>query len=124
MKKRDLIIIAAVLAVALAAALVSARLLHGGGAKDMVDIKVNGQLYESVPLDENRVVEVRQDSGAVNHIEIKNGAVRMLDANCANQDCIRMGTMSADHPGAMFGVIVCLPHRVSVELRLADGAVG
>lgn len=124
MRKRDMIIIAAALALALIAAVVSSRGLHRGGAEDMVDIKVDGQLYESVPLNEDQVIEIKQDNGAINHIEIKDGTVHMLDANCANQDCVRMGSMSAIHPGPRFGVIVCLPNRVSIELRLASEEKG
>ncbi|SBW11053.1 conserved exported hypothetical protein [uncultured Eubacteriales bacterium] len=119
MKKRDIIIIGAVLAVA-AALFAGAWLLARQGAEDYVNIYVGGELYKSVPLDEDQVVEVSQNGGLVNHIEIKDGVVRMLDANCSNQDCVDMGPMSAEHPGLMFGVIVCLPHQVSVELRLAS----
>lgn len=124
MKKRDILIIAAVLAVALIAAVVSFRLLHRGGAEDLVNIYVDGELYKSVPLAEDQVIEVSQDGGQMNHIEIKDGVVRMLDSNCSNQNCVAMGPMSAEHPGLRFGVIVCLPHRVSVELLLASEEKG
>lgn len=120
MKKRDIIIIAAVLVVALAAAAVSFRFMYRGGPEDMVDIKINGEIYESVSLNEDKVVEIEQAGGFVNHIEIKDGVARMLDSNCGNQDCVGMGSMSAENPGLMFGFIVCLPHQVSIELRLAS----
>lgn len=125
MKKRDIIIIAAVLVVAAAAALFSYSYLHrGSGPEDYVNISVNGKLYEADPLSEDKVIEIDQGNGMINRIEIKNGVVRMLDSNCANQDCVNMGSMSAEDPGIMFGNIVCLPHQVSIELRLASEEQG
>lgn len=119
MKRRDIIIIASVLAVALLAVAVNRYFFRGGGGEqDVVDIRVDGQLYQRLPLDEDTVIEVKQDSGAVNHIEVKDGAAFMRDSTCSNQNCVHMGSISAEDP--MLGVIVCLPNRVSVELHLAD----
>lgn len=121
MKKRDMIIIAAVLLAAAAAALFSySYLRRGGGVEDYVNISIGGRLYEAAPLGEDKIIEIDQGNGMINHIEIKDGVVRMLDSNCANQDCVNMGSMSAGDPGIMFGNIVCLPHQVSIELRLAS----
>lgn len=118
MKKRDILIVLAVLVLA-GALFAGGRLLSGREAEDRVNIYLGTQIYKTVPLHEDAVVEVKQDDGKINHIEIKGGVVRMRDANCSNQDCVHMGSMSAEDPGLMFGVIVCLPHQVSVELRLA-----
>lgn len=122
MKKRDIIIIAAILAVALAAfGIISAVMSRQeGGPEDMVYIYVKDQLYEADPLDEDKTVEIDQGDGIVNHVEIKDGKVRMLDSTCDNQNCVGMGSMSEEDPGPMFNFIVCLPHQVSIELRLAS----
>ena len=118
MKKRDILIIAAVLVLAVGLYGVS-QLVMRQGPEDSVNIYIGNQLYERHSLREDTVVEVKQGD-LVNHIEIKDGVVRMLDANCGNQDCVHMGSMSAKDQGLMFGVIVCLPHQVTVELRLAE----
>lgn len=123
MKKRDIMILAAVLAVA-GVFLAAGYLISHQGAEDRVNIYVGNQLFESVLLTEDRVVAVEQDGGYSNHVEIKDGVVRMLDSNCANQDCLQMGAMSAENPGLRFGSIVCLPHQVTVELRLANEELG
>lgn len=117
MKKRDIFILAGVLAVAAVLFAASYFVTHQGTG-NFVEIYVGNALYTSVPLNEDTVVEVGQDDGGVNHVEVRDGTVRMLDSNCANQDCVRMGTISAEDEGIHFGTIVCLPHKVTVELRL------
>lgn len=122
MKKRDMIIIGAILVVAVAAfGIISYVMSHQeGGLEDMVYIYVKDQLYEADPLNEDKTIEIDQGNGIVNHVEIKDGKVRMLDSTCDNQNCVGMGSMSKDDPGPMFNFIVCLPHQISIELRLAS----
>lgn len=126
MKKRDIIIIAAILVLAAAAFGIISVVMAGqeGGAEDFVYIYVNDQLYEADPLNEDKVIEIDQGNGVINHVEIKDGQVRMLDSSCGNQNCVGMGSMSKDNPGPMFNFIVCLPHQVSIELRLASEEQG
>ena len=121
MKKRDILIIIVVLAVAVGL-LAARQFLTAGGEEDRVEVYLDSKLYQSLPLDQNTVLEIKQDDGGFNLVEIKDGVVRMMDANCPGQDCVHMRPMSADDLGSKFGVIVCLPHRVSLELHLAGGA--
>ena len=118
MKKRDIIIIAAVVVVAAALFGVSWLLTHQG-TEDYIKVTIGNTPYQDYPLNEDKLIEIKQGKN-VNHIEIKDGAVRMKDSNCGNQDCVHMGSMSAEDPGMMFGVIVCLPHQVTIELHLAS----
>lgn len=122
MKKRDMIIIAAVVIVA-AALFAAGWFITHQGPEDYVNIYVGNTLYESDLLNEDKVVEIKQGDYE-NHIEIKDGVVRMKDSNCSNQDCVGMGSMSAEDQGIMFGIIVCLPHQVTIELRLASEEQG
>lgn len=122
MKKRDIIIIAAVLALAAVLFAVNWFMTHQG-PEDYIDIRVGGTLYQSASLNEDQVIEVKQGENT-NHIEIKDGVVCMKDSNCSNQDCVAMGSMSAEDEGVMFGIIVCLPHQVSIELHLASEEQG
>ena len=68
---------------------------------------------------EAHVVRVTQPDGAVNEIANTGSAVSMAEANCHNQDCVRMGEVTRDNYElrVMGGFIVCLPHRLSVEVR-------
>ena len=46
-------------------------------------------------------------------------AVRMEHANCEGQDCVQMEEITRDNleTRVMFGMIICLPHRLSVEVK-------
>lgn len=122
MKKRDVIIIVAVLAVAFAAFMaVSLLQSRENAVEDFVYIYVNDTLYEADPLDEDKLIEIDQGSGMVNHIQIKDGKVYMADSTCDNQDCVDQGSMDEENVDTrpMRNWVVCLPNGISIELRLA-----
>lgn len=122
-RKKDLLIIALVLAVAAAAygAMLIAR--SGQTAGGTVDIYAGGTLYASAPLDTPQEVRVEQENGDVNIVTIEDGGFRMAFSSCKNQLCLHQGTVTADNwTGRALGrTIVCLPNRVVVELALDDG---
>lgn len=119
MKKRDVIIIAVFLAVALIG-LGAVRLFAPKGSITYADIYVNDQLYEAVPLNEDTVITVDQGDGKVNQIQVKDGEIFMVDSTCADHLCITQGAMSPDNyeKRPMLNWIICLPNLVSVELRV------
>jgi len=83
----------------------------------IVEIYVDGQLTHTItPAVEEQ--ELRLDSAAGYNVLLygPQGA-RMLEADCHNQDCVRVGMQN--RPG---GVIACLPHRVLICLRGGKGA--
>ena len=43
----------------------------------------------------------------------------MEHADCDNQDCVQMGAVTRDNLElrVMGGFIICLPHKISVEVR-------
>ena len=108
MKRADVILGVAVLLIC--AAWICVRTFWGReGAYAVVEL--DGQPYGRYALDEDQEIDI----GPGNHISIRNGAVRMTDADCPDHICIRQGRISRD--GAM---ITCLPNRVTVQI-LADG---
>ena len=123
MKKRDIIIIVAVLAVAFAA-FIAVNLFRSreSGVEDFVYIYLNDALYEADPLSEDKLIEIDQGDGKINHIQIKDGKVYMADSTCENQDCVEQGSMDAENVDTrpMRNWIVCLPNGISIELRLAS----
>ena len=58
-------------------------------------------------------------SAGTNVVEIKDGRVRVSEADCPNQDCVHQGWI--DTPGKQ---IVCLPHKLTVNVVSADGSAG
>ena len=56
--------------------------------------------------------KVDRGSSHINRFKIENGKVRMVWANCSNQDCIRQGTINDGSKA-----IICLPNKVVIEIK-------
>ena len=110
MKKKDIIIIALALLAALALYLVSQVSL--GAQASVVVVTVDGEEVLRRPLAMEERYEIAQDDGSLNVIRVQDGAVWMEEANCRDGLCIRQGRM---RNGAK--TIVCLPHKVVVQLK-------
>lgn len=121
MKKRDIIIISVFLVISLVG-LLAVKVFAPTGSITYADIYVNDKLYEAVPLDTDTVIVVDQGDGKVNHVEVKDGAIFMADSTCADHICITQGQMSPENyqNRPMLNWIICLPNRVTVELRIED----
>ena len=104
MKKGDIIITATVLAAAVTVTLIT--LFFSSSGEKVVIKEENKVLYE-LSLYENCVIEL---SG--NTVEIKNGKVDVIEANCKNQICVKHREI--DKKGE---TIVCLPNKVIVEIK-------
>ena len=111
MKKKDIIIIALALLAALALYLVSQVSL--GAEASVVVVTVDGEEVLRKPLAMVNRYEIAQDDGSLNVIRVEDGAVFMEEANCRDGLCIRQGKM---RNGAK--TIVCLPHKVVVQLKV------
>ncbi len=109
MKRRDVLIIAVVLALALGMYAFSQMSL--GGAVASVVVTIGGQEVLRKPLAVEDAYEIRQEDGSVNVIAVEDGAVYMKEANCRDGLCIAQGKM---RNGAK--TIVCLPHQLVVRL--------
>jgi hypothetical protein len=86
-----------------------------------VTVTVNGELYGVYPVNMAREIVVKKDYENVIVIE-KDGAgrmrVRMTEADCPGQDCVHHAPI--DRTGQR---IVCLPNRLSVEIKGGEGEV-
>ena len=109
MKKKDIIIIAAMLLAALALYLISQVSL--GTEASTVVVTIDGKEVLRRPLAMEKTYDIEQDDGSLNVIAVEDGAVYMKEANCRDGLCIRQGKMKN---GAK--TIVCLPHKVVVQL--------
>lgn len=109
-KKGDLFLLALFLFAA--AGIVLTSLLPSGDndGTAFVEIRVDGEEWGRYPLSEDQVISVSTVHGD-NEITIRDGAVCISKADCSNRICVQTGTISA--PGQ---TIVCLPHRLSVEI--------
>ena len=80
-----------------------------GNAGAFLEVSVNGQVTGRYSLSEDRVVEL-----GGNTFEIRDGEVRMTEADCPDKSCVHTAPISSHG-----GVIVCLPNRV--VLRIVNG---
>ena len=98
LKKKDLIMIATILVTALAL---------------WVRITVNGLEYGTYSLAKDQVIAI----GDTNVCEIKNGKIKMTEADCPDHLCISQKAV-----GNSGGTIVCLPNKVVIEGVKAAGS--
>ena len=84
-----------------------------------VYITCDGRPLLDLPFDEAHSVQIIQDGGAENTVAITGDAVYMEHADCDNQDCVHMGAVTRENLElrVMGGFIICLPHKISVEVR-------
>lgn len=84
-----------------------------------VYITLDGEALIDLPFSEAHDVEIVQPDGAVNAVKLTGEAVYMDHANCENQDCVNMGQVTLENLElrVMGGFVICLPHKVSVEVR-------
>lgn len=83
---------------------------NGSGQTMMVEIKINGNVYKTVPLNQPYTEVIETDQGT-NTVEVKNGTAYILDADCKDQICVN--TKVASRVGES---VVCLPHLLSLEI--------
>ena len=112
MKKRYMILIASILAIALVLLLV-VQLTREEGA--YVLVRVDGQETGRFSLSENGTYEL---NGGTNILRIENGVAYLTDANCPDQLCVHQGKIS------MTGqVITCLPNKLTVSVYGTEESV-
>lgn len=99
----------AAVAVIFAAAVIWCIVILNKPQGDIVTITQDGKTLYTLDLskEKDRRITVQYD-GRENVIEIKDGRIRMLEADCPDHTCINTGWLE-DVP------IVCLPNKLAVE---------
>ena len=106
---KDIILIAAFVIIAVIAFVVINHFVKKDGA--FVQIKVDGQVVNTIPVNQNETLTIEGYQGGSNIVTIENGGVTMTDADCPDKLCVKTGRISKTGE-----TIVCLPHRVVVEI--------
>ena len=112
MKKRDFILIGAILVVIIAVLLVI-QLTKEDGA--YVAVKVNGQEVAQYSLSVNGEYEL---NGGTNILRIEDGKAYLIDANCPDHLCVNQGKIWRTGE-----TITCLPNRLTVTVYGAEKSV-
>ena len=100
LKKGDIVIIITVLALIIAS---SALLFFGKGEGKTVTVKENNETVYKGSLYENKVG---------NTVEIKDGAVTVIKADCKNQICVNHAAITKKGES-----IICLPNKAIAEIE-------
>ena len=113
--KNDLILIAALLVLLIVAGLCLFFLRAPG---DTVTVSIDGQVRYTYPLSENRAIDIRTGEASKQHnrLIIQNGQAMVETANCPDGICAAHKPISRNGES-----IVCLPHRLVITVRTADG---
>lgn len=107
-KKADVVLSAAVAFAAVA--LLIFNILSYKGGKTAV-ITVDGELFGRYSLQSDQTVEIKSGLGS-NTVSIKNGAVTVEAADCPDGYCVSHVSI-----GKSGETIVCLPHRLVIEIE-------
>lgn len=108
-KKRDPILIAAVLLIA-CALLVYTRLIHSRPAA-AIEISLDGTVTQTLDLFQDQDLIIESPTGGTNHLIVEDGEAWITDATCPDKLCMHQGKIS--HDGEM---LVCLPNRLIVKV--------
>ncbi|NLL78090.1 MAG: NusG domain II-containing protein [Clostridiales bacterium] len=108
-KKNDLILTGIILIIALAAILFMTLTREEGG---VVVVTVDGEVYKTLPLDEDTTLLIGDEQGDYNVLKIEDGEAAMTEANCPDKICVMHRSIHYDHES-----IICLPHKVAVEIQ-------
>ena len=75
----------------------------------------DGHLIKSIPLNEVKAsytFTVHSENGGSNVVEVRQGAIGIITADCPDQICVHQGFISSTTLP-----ITCLPHRLVIQLR-------
>lgn len=108
MKKRDIILVATILIIAVIMYIGINIAQSGKGS--MVKITLDGKEYGTYSLSEEKTINIKSDTGT-NTVYIHDGCVEMKEADCPDKYCVKQGKIKRVRQN-----IVCLPHKVVVEI--------
>ncbi len=81
----------------------------------IADIYQNGTLLESIPLkdvEKTYTFTVTGEDGCTNIIEVRNGSIGIISADCPDKLCVKQGFIDSS-----LLPITCLPNRVVIQIR-------
>ena len=112
MKKNDMILVGIVLIISLIALGTIKWFQSQNDAPQQVLVKHDGVVIKAFKLTDKTNEEfLYEENGEMNRIIVKDGVVSMSEANCRDQICVKTQAITLNG-----GIIVCLPHKVTVEI--------
>ena len=106
MKKKDIILIAAVLAISLIS-FAAIKMTQKDGKE--VIVTVEGKEVYKTSIKKDQIYQIPEKNGT-NVMQIKDGKVTMIEATCPDHYCMKQKAVD-EHGGS----IICLPNKVVIE---------
>ena len=75
-------------------------------------IRIGGEKVHTMDLDHDETYTVKTPDGHYNVVVVENHCVRVLEADCRNQVCVKTGQIR--YPGE---VIACMPHEMILDIE-------
>lgn len=113
-KKWDIAIIILLVVLSFIPELIFGVILKNDYNSKYAQITVNGKVYKNIPLSSHKgeeIIEVKTESG-INIVSVKDDTIAIIEADCPDKVCMQPGYI--DKVGEH---LVCLPHRVMVEIK-------
>jgi hypothetical protein len=113
MKKNDIILIAVLLMAALLT-VAGMRIwqMNNTKAAAKVVVTIDGQVYGTYPLSEDRTERIDLPDGSYNILTISGGYADVTEASCPDQICVKHNHIKYSKES-----IVCLPNKVVVMVE-------
>ncbi len=113
MKKNDIILIAVLLMAALLT-VAGMRIwqMNNTKAAAKVVVTIDGQVYGTYPLSEDRTERIELPDGSYNILTISGGYANVTEASCPDQICVKHHHIKYSKES-----IVCLPNKVVVTVE-------
>ena len=109
MKKSDIILISAILAIALLIAL-GFFIFQSFNHIQTVIVEVDGDIVKKLPLNKDTEYRIESPNGGFNILIIKEGKAYISEASCPDKVCVHTGCISELKP------VICLPNKVAITL--------
>ena len=106
MKKKDMILIVAVLAISLIS-FAAIKMTQKDGKE--VIVTVDGKEVYKTSIKKDQIYHIPEKNGT-NVMQIKDGKVTMIEATCPDHYCMKQKAVD-EHGGS----IICLPNKVVIE---------
>ncbi len=107
--KADLVLLAVLLLFGVLA-FFAVRMLTQKNGTD-VQVLLHGEIYGTYPLSEEQKIPVHQNGTVTNTLQIADGTVKMIQADCPDELCVHQNAIAGQGE-----TIVCLPNQVVVQI--------
>lgn len=113
-KKLDIVIIIFLAILSFTPYFISAKAMNKDYSSTYANIKVSGKLYDNINLSsikDEKTITINTDKGN-NTILIKDSGIKIIEANCKDELCIKQGTITK-----VTESLVCLPNELIIEIK-------